>query len=420
MITTRLLRHINALRCLRLLQGGAVMSRADMARVLGQTRATVGHAVTELVEARLVIEAEPPRGTAVKAVKPEKPGVGRPGISVRLNPLGAQFIGIEIDTRAISGVLLNLDMHVAHRLIEPAGPDFHDPAAMRRKIVAMAKSLAAGTDPSHIHGLGLAVPGLVGRQGQIVNAPILGWRHVPMQDALRQSMPPEWTVEVGNDAFAFASAELASAEVASAELATAELATAELAGADLTGIDPVPANLLMVLLAEGIGSAHVAGARLITGAHGFAGELGHMRISLHDRAAKFEALAGAAAFPEAMGQGRAVSEGVSRLLASRDQPATQKALTLWAEALAAGLANAAHLLDPDRIVLGGPLARLYPLVASRVEANFAARMLEGGACPTLHLSRFGSEGAAIGAAARLRDRLFTLPDLDDLTPAKSR
>jgi predicted NBD/HSP70 family sugar kinase len=385
MITTRLLRHINALRCLRLLQGGASLSRADMARALGQTRATVGHAVAELAEAGLVLETE-------TTSSPEKSAIGRPGVALRLNPGGAQFIGIEIDTRILSGVVLNLDMQVTHREAQPTGPDFHDPAAMTGRIIAMAQRLA-GQNPARIHGMALAVPGLVGTQGQIVNAPILGWRNHPMQSALAQALPETWAIEVVNDAFAFAAAELAGAET--------------------------PLNLLMVLLAEGIGSAHIAGGRLIAGAHGFAGELGHMRIAVQGRAAKFEALAGAAGFPSVMGQGRAVADGVATLLASHNQPETEAALTLWAEALAMGLANAAHLLDPDRIVLGGPLSALYPLVAPQVEAHLKALMLEGHARPTLHIARFGAEGAAIGAAARLRERLFTLPDLGEAALAKT-
>ena len=250
MITTRLLRHINALRCLRLLQGGASLSRADMARAMGQTRATVGHAVAELVAEGLVIETETTAS-----------GIGRPGVALRLNPEGAQFIGIEIDTRAISALVLNLDMQVIRRYCEPTGDAFADPQAITSRILDIARSLAT----PQTQGLGLAIPGLVGTEGQIVNAPLLGWRNHPMQ-ALLQADLPDWGVEVVNDAFAFASAEL-------------------------TGEQP-PQNLLMVLLAEGIGAAQVAQGRLIAGAHGFAGELGHMRIATTSAAGKFEALAG--------------------------------------------------------------------------------------------------------------------------------
>jgi hypothetical protein len=76
-----------------------------------------------------------------------------------------------------------------------------------------------------------------------------------------------------------------------------------------------------------------------------------------------------------------------------------------------GLANATHLLDPSRIVLGGPLSALYPAVADAVTQRLSTLMLQGHAAPSLHLARYGGEGAAIGAAARLRARIFALPDL---------
>ena len=120
-----------------------------------------------------------------------------------------------------------------------------------------------------------------------------------------------------------------------------------------------------------------------------------------------------------MGQGRAVADGVAMLLAKQSQPDTHAALTLWAEALATGLANAALLLDPARIVLGGPLSALYPLVADRIATHLDGLLLQGPQRPTLHLARYGAEGAALGAAARLRDRLFTLPDLEEASLAKS-
>ncbi len=388
MTTTRLLRQVNALRCLRLLQAGQSLSRADMARALGITRATIGHAVAELTAAGLVLETPEPEPETQPEPTPAR--IGRPGVALRLNPGGASFIGIEIDTRAISAVLLDLNMQVIERLVEQTGPNFHDSVAMQARLIAVAKSLAARTDPARISGLGVAVPGLVGRQGQVVNAPLLGWRNFPLQHGLTAALPIDWTIEVCNDAFAFASAEQAASPTAAA-------------------------SLLMVLLAEGVGSAHLANGKLIGGANGFAGELGHMIIAVRGRAGKLEHMAGAAGFPAAMHPGRPVAEGVAALIAAADDPQTTAALDLWAEALATGLANAAHLLDPARIVLGGPLSALYPSVAGKVEGHLAALMLQGHTRPTITLARFGAEGAAIGAAASLRERLFALPDLQDPT-----
>lgn len=383
MNTTRLLRRMNARQCLRLLQGGQSLSRADMARALGVTRATIGHAVVELAAAGLVLETPTPTPTRL----------GRPGVAVKVNPQGALFIGVEIDTRAISGVVLDLTMQVVARQVDPSGDAFHDPLAMVPRILAVAQGLAARVDPARLRGLGVAVPGLVGRQGQVVNAPLLGWRDFALQSALQDAAPPSWQMDVCNDAFAFASAEQAA--------------------------NPESDSLLMVLLAEGVGSAYLDEGRLISGAQGFAGELGHMMICVRGKAGPFEAMAGAAGFPDAMRPGLSVAEGVANVLTTTDTPQTQGALDLWAESLAVGLANAAHLLDPARIVLGGPLSALYPAVADAVDRHLARLMLQGQAAPRLHLARYGRDGAAIGAAARLRARLFDLPDLGDHIPHRT-
>ncbi len=375
MNTPRLLRRMISLQCLRLLQGGQSLSRADMARALGVTRATIGHAVAELATAGLVLETPTPT--------PER--IGRPGVALRLNPQGALFIGVEIDTRAVSAVLLDLTMRVVARKVDPVADTFQNPQAMVPRILSAAQSLAVHTDPARLVGLGVAVPGLVGRHGQVVNAPLLGWRNFALQEALQDAAPATWQIDVCNDAFAFASAERA---------------------ADLE-----PSSLLMVLLAEGVGSAYLDEGRMISGAHGFAGELGHMIVSVRGKSGALETMAGAAGFPAAMRPGWSVAQGVADVLATANTPETLAALDLWAEALAIGLANATHLLDPSRIVLGGPLSALYPAVADAVTQRLSELMLQGHAAPSLHLARYGGEGAAIGAAARLRARIFALPDL---------
>ena len=150
-----------------------------MARALGVTRATIGHAVAELATAGLVLETPTPT--------PER--IGRPGVALRLNPQGALFIGVEIDTRAVSAVLLDLTMRVIARKVDPVGDTFQNPQAMVPRILSAAQSLAAHIDPARLVGLGVAVPGLVGRHGQVVNAPLLGWRNFALQEALQDAAP---------------------------------------------------------------------------------------------------------------------------------------------------------------------------------------------------------------------------------------
>jgi len=75
--TTRLLRDMNARQCLRVLRDKGSLSRADIARELGTTKATVGNAIRELIDSGLVSAADQANDIA---------HVGRPGANVRLDP----------------------------------------------------------------------------------------------------------------------------------------------------------------------------------------------------------------------------------------------------------------------------------------------------------------------------------------------
>jgi len=76
--------------------------------------------VAELTAAGLVLETSSPT--------PKR--LTQPGVAVQLNQQRARFIGITMDTRAISGVLLDLNMKVLARRVHAKGGAFSDPQAM--------------------------------------------------------------------------------------------------------------------------------------------------------------------------------------------------------------------------------------------------------------------------------------------------
>jgi predicted NBD/HSP70 family sugar kinase len=196
---------------------------------------------------------------------------------------------------------------------------------------------------------------------------------------------------VCNDAFAFANAELAASATAKA------------------------GSMLVVLLAEGIGGAIIDDGRVVMGGHGYSGEIGHTIVSAAGRVDTFEMLAGAKLFTRLFEEGQPVADGVQMLLANVGDKAVDAVLDAWVSGLSAGLVNAIHLLDPGRIVLGGPLAGLYPKLSRRIQADIKRRLLAGFAMPEIRVAQFGADGAAIGAAATIRDTLFALPDLETNT-----
>lgn len=381
MNTNKLLRHINAVRSLRLLSRGQVMSRAEIARELGLTRPTIGYAIAALAEDGLVVESAEATADGRK---------GRPGIGVQLNPAGAYFVGIDIGTKVVTTVLVDLAMTVVSRKVEPTGPNFRDLEPLIERLLPTAREVVCGSgiDATRVGGIGVSVPGIVGRAGQVVNAPFLEWRDYPLRERLVRSCPEEWPIIVCNDAFALANAERAA----------------------LTEVES--RDLFLMLLAEGIGGAIVDDGRVFGGAHGYAGEIGHTRIAIGDRAAPFETLAGAKAFSEFLAPNQAVSEGVAMLLARQGDPAVAGALDRWGEAMSVGLANLIHLLDPGRVILGGPIADLHPTRDAHINRRLKDLLLPGFSLPEISVASSGADGAAIGAAATIREQMFVLPDLD--------
>lgn len=385
--TPGLLRHINTARCLRLLKRGAAYSRADLARELKLTRATIGRAIQELIDAGLVAET---------VDRPEVARPGRPGSGVCLNPAGAYSIGIDISSISLTGVLVDLNMRVVQRIKVPIGPDVEDIAGVVERIAQFpARLLAASGVAAHrVQGVCVSVPGLVDRGGRVVVAPFLRWHDVPLRQLLGARRDLPWPVTVCNDAVAFAHAERAVANEKDAQ------------------------NMLLLLLTEGLGGAIVQRGQILEGAHGYAGELGHMVMGASPKAIPthtFELLAGYERFRRFLPDDRSFEDGLSWLAANRDGPASaalDAAFDEWADVLAAGMLNLVYLMDPEKIVLGGPLSVLFPRVEAKVKRLLAEHLLHGFTRPPIHVTRFGAHGAAIGAASVIRDSLFSLPRLE--------
>ena len=113
----------------------------------------------------------------------------------------------------------------------------------------------------------MSVPGFTTRDGVVLSEPLLGWRDVDVARALRRHF--DCPVIAENDANATAHGEWHFVP--------------EHRGGDL----------LAVVLATGVGCGLVADGRILRGAHGLAGELGHMpMLGTRNAETSWEAQAG--------------------------------------------------------------------------------------------------------------------------------
>jgi len=82
----------------------------------------------------------------------------------------------------------------------------------------------------------------------------------------------------------------------------------------------------------------------------------------------------------------------------------------WARVLAFALLQACRLIDPDRIVLGGAMARLHRLVAARVAAYVKDGQEGTFPMPDITLDAEASARSAFGAACMLHQLYLSQGD----------
>ncbi|TDC51016.1 ROK family protein [Micromonospora sp. KC207] len=259
------------------------------------------------------------------------------------------------------------------------------------------KARADGLDPV---ALGIAVPGVVDEPaGVAVWSANVGFRDVPLRDlaAARLGLP----TALGHD------------------VRVGGLAEARLGAGRGTG------HVLFVAVGTGIAAAHVVDGSAATGAHGAAGEIGHILVRPGGprcgcgRDGCLEAVASASAiarrYSEALDAattgtvtGGVVTGGTEKTgaavsaaeVADRAAAGEAVAARVWAEAveaLADGLATGQALFDVQTVVVGGGLAQAGPRLFDPLRAALRERMTFHRQ-PRLVAAALGDGAGCLGAA----------------------
>ena len=369
-------RRRNLSAVLRLVHTHGSPSRAWITKETGLNRSTVAALVAELVELSLVNESEPDQTNQV----------GRPSRTiVPSSTTVALTVHPELD--AVTVGLVGLGGRVVRRVRYDTVrvPSVQEVVNIVSAIIAgMRGELDSGY---RTVGLGLAIPGLVrGSDGMVSLAPHLLWRDEPLAAMLSEATG--FRVQAANDATVGAIAE-------------------STFGAG-SGVND------MIYLnggASGIGGGIMSGGLLLTGASGFAGELGHTLVNsdgvechcggvgcLETEVARAELL-------EALGLARHEAERLEDVLLAQYAPgrtpdaAVARVVDRQVHFLGIGLAGAANLMNPSLIVLGGFLGSLYRAVPHAIERAVRELAMPGlRDSLTLSAAALGPSILMIGAA----------------------
>ncbi|MET8527300.1 ROK family protein [Micromonospora sp. NPDC005172] len=270
------------------------------------------------------------------------------------------------------------------------------PAAVVHTILDVAEGLAAKARADGLTpvAIGVAVPGVVDEaRGVAVWSANVGFRDVPLRDlAVRRLGLP---TALGHD-------------VRVGGLAEARLGAGR--GAD---------HVLFVAIGTGIAAAHVVDGVAAVGAHGAAGEIGHIMVRPDGprcgcgRPGCLEAVASASAIGRRyteLADGSPDAPATAAAVAERAAAGEPLAAQVWraaVEALADGLATGQALFDVTTIVLGGGLAQAGDLLLVPLRAALHDRMTFHRE-PRLVAAALGDEAGCLGAALLALDTLTVL------------
>lgn len=381
-------RHINEIRALDVLFRCGPMSRADLARRLGLTRSTASSIVTHLVDAGLVQEA--PERTADRGNR-----TGRPGTDLRLNTHHAVFLGADIGVGHETVIAIGLDASIIVRETKMLDMRHLTPAAVIDELVALIRSaIARLPSPEAVRGLSVILPGLLTRDGDLMRAPILGWYGVPVLAMLRERLPELQSIVAENDANAFAVAEL------------------------YRGGQAAPSEALYIFMDAGVGGGLVSNGRILRGHLGYAGEIGHIYAGeggvagLATVPGSLESFVGRDAVLARHRFHGGSAAGFDEFLAAvaAGEPSALSTVSDWGRFLGRGLATLTSVLNPETIVLGGPVASLFAYARDKVEISLREHLLPNHPLPRVEQSSLGIEGPAIGAASMLHQSMFSIDE----------
>ncbi|MEU0627587.1 ROK family protein [Streptomyces sp. NPDC005989] len=372
-------------------EGGA--TRAGVAARVGLTRAAVSSLVEQLLAAGFLTESG----------KTFSGQAGRPGTALKVARTGPAGLGVEVNIDYVSVCVVDLAGTGRVRLTE----HLDNRGAPPGEVLARAAGIAARTLESAREqelrpvGVTLALPGLVSG-GTVRQAPNLGWNRVPAEDlfaaALARARP-------GHEALAVASEN--------------EANLAALAELWFGGLDEL--RSFLYLTGEiGVGGALVVDGELLRGAHGFAGEIGHVVVDAEGPQCRcgsrgcLEQYAGQAALLRAAGIAESGSGAGVAELERRARAGDERAVAAVARAgrmLGRVLSGAVNLLDPDAVVLGGIYRNLMPWLSPPADQELTGRVVSGLWSPGSGRLRASSVAgdAARGAAALVLTQVLADP-----------
>jgi len=376
--TSAELRAHNLARLLRAVHyGGGQLTRAELTRQLSLARGTATVLVRDLAGRRLIEELTGPVDATVQRAR------GRPTGVPSAHAQGPVALAVDLrdDSFTLAAFELTGRCTVLDRQERDAGSGTGVLTDVADRLEIRGRQFA-----DRVIGVGVAVPSPV-RGSTMVQPTLTEWQDVDVTAALGP-------VLAGNDATLAGLAEARRGVLRGVRVA------------------------LHLHVATGIGGVLLADGLPVTGAHGSAGEFGHMPLTGSDEPCRcgsvgcWELDAGARGLLRAAGrpeQGDRMLQAEQIVASAGTDPHSGRALGLVARAFGRGIGALVNAQDPEAIGLSGLAALVYTADPGAVTAGYLSTLMRfrRGDPPALLPSTLGDLGALTGASELVFDAFLT-------------
>ncbi len=398
-----LVRQINLAIILDQLRENAPLSRAALAEKTGLNKTTVSSLISELIDRQLV-----------KEIGLDSAGIGRPSVQLTLNPGAGFLVSAEIGVDYISVISTDFAPHVNYKVKKKILPN-QDQQEIIDQVLVLLRHAISENASTHGSLLGVAagVPGLVDyATGTVLFAPNLRWKNAELGKILQR----EFNVPI----FVDNEANLA--------------ALGEYYFGAARGFEEV----LYISAGVGLGGGIILNGSVMRGKTGFAGEFGHMTMdpdgeecSCGNRGCWETQASQRALFKYirdliAAGQKSTLTESSRGNLASlsvenvveaahNNDKVAQAAFRKVGSYLGTGIASLVNALNPELVVLGGPISLGWEFVRDSIDNELHTRALRWHQeSANIVLARHGADACVMGGVAAVYNHMLARPG-DQLT-----
>lgn len=358
------------------------LTRAEIGRRTGLSPGAVTKVATPLLADGWITELGRP---AVERAS------GRPATLIAVRAERARFAGVKVTGDELIGVLADLTAQpLATGRARLGSRDVGTVVLAIARLVQRLRAEAGAAEDGAVHSIGVTLAGDVdGRTGTVQYSPFLDWRRVPLAQLVETATGTPAVIE--NDVRALTVAE------------------------QWFGAGVGLSSFALVTVGAGIGCGISIGGRVVSGAHGVSGEVGHLPVGASERVCTcgntgcVEAVASTHAITEqarqAVGDPALTMAGAVRLAHAGD-PAVRAVFSRAGHAMGLALASVANLVGPERIIISGEGVASYDLYEEQIRQTFGARAFGAAADCDLVVRPLPFEEWARGGAAVAAQRLF--------------